>query len=82
MCIRDSTITRWSPTGTYLATFHRQGIALWGGPNFERIQRFNHSNVQLMDFSPCERYVVTFSPVPDSNAQEPSVCLLSDYIYI
>merc|ERR1712212_382169 len=21
----------WSPQGTYLATFHRQGIALWGG---------------------------------------------------
>jgi len=72
------TITRWSPTGAYLATFHRQGIALWGGPNFERIQRFNHSNVQLMDFSPCERYVVTFSPVPDSNAQEPSGIIIWD----
>lgn len=68
-------MTRWSPKGTYLATFHRQGIALWGGDEFNRLQRFNHTNVQLMDFSPCERFVVTYSPVQDSAAQEPSVLL-------
>lgn len=32
----------WSPFGTYLATAHRQGIAIWGGPSFNRIQKFAH----------------------------------------
>lgn len=32
----------WSPFGTYFATCHRQGIAIWGGPNFDRFQRFPH----------------------------------------
>ena len=51
------TYVRWSPQGTYLATLHNQGVALWGGEKFERITRFNHSGVQLIDFSPCERYI-------------------------
>ena len=35
----------WSPHGSYLATKHRQGIALWGGPSFSRLVRFTHQNV-------------------------------------
>lgn len=35
----------WSPHGSYLATMHRQGIALWGGPSFSRLVRFTHQNV-------------------------------------
>ena len=49
------TYVQWSPHGTYLATFHQKGIAVWGGSDFRRLQRFNHSGVQLIDFSPCER---------------------------
>lgn len=52
---------QWSPLGTYMATFHKQGIALWGGPNFERICKFAHEGVFCIDFSPCERYMVTLS---------------------
>nr|XP_002130037.1 eukaryotic translation initiation factor 3 subunit B-like [Ciona intestinalis] len=59
------TYTRWSPKGAYLATFHAKGIALWGGEKFRQIQRFTHPGVQLIDFSPCERYLVTFSPMQD-----------------
>lgn len=51
----------WSPLGTYMATFHKQGIALWGGPNFERICKFAHEAVCSIDFSPCERFLVTLS---------------------
>lgn len=29
----------WSPRGSYLATVHRQGVALWGGKSFARLQR-------------------------------------------
>lgn len=49
------TYVRWSPKGTYLATFHQRGIALWGGEKFKQIQRFSHQGVSLIDFSPCER---------------------------
>ncbi|XP_038067508.1 eukaryotic translation initiation factor 3 subunit B-like [Patiria miniata] len=59
------TYVRWSPQGNYLSTFHHRGIALWGGPKFEQIKRFAHPGVQLIDFSPCERYLVTFSPLID-----------------
>lgn len=72
------TYVMWSPKGSYLATFHRQGIALWGGEDFIRLHRFNHTNVQLIDFSPCERYVVTYSPVQDTNTQEPSAIIIWD----
>ena len=49
----------WSPKGTYLATMHKQGIALWGLPKFERLARFGHTGVRTVQFSPCERFIVT-----------------------
>ncbi|KAI4456594.1 eukaryotic translation initiation factor 3 eif3 -related [Holotrichia oblita] len=61
------TYVKWSPLGTYLSTFHKQGIALWGGPNFTQYKKFSHSLVQLIDFSPCEKYLVTYSPLIEIN---------------
>lgn len=58
------TYVQWSPLGSYLATFHAQGIALWGGPSWNKIVRFVHPNVRLIDFSPNERYLVTCSIEP------------------
>ncbi|CAG0895495.1 unnamed protein product [Cyprideis torosa] len=52
----------WSPLGTYMATFHGPGVALWGGPKFSQITKFSHQDVQWIDFSPQETYIVTFSP--------------------
>jgi len=57
---------RWSPQGSFLATCHSKGIALWGGPNFQKVARFSHPGVQYIDFSPCEKYIVTFSPNIDA----------------
>jgi translation initiation factor 3 subunit B len=54
----------WSPQGTYLATLHQQGVRLWGGPSFQPLQRFRHPFVLLVDFSPNERYLVTWSHEP------------------
>ncbi|KAJ3011033.1 Translation initiation factor 3 subunit b [Thoreauomyces humboldtii] len=54
----------WSPKGTYLATFHKQGMVLWGGPTWTKINRFAHPNVKLIDFSPNEKYVTTWSHEP------------------
>ncbi|CAJ0920097.1 unnamed protein product, partial [Mesorhabditis belari] len=59
-------VFKWTPHGSYLATIHNRGIALWGGPKFQRYMRFEHLNVQYFDFSPCETYMVTYAP---SNAK-------------
>lgn len=56
----------WSPKGTYFTTLHRIGVALWSGKSFKnsKNQRFTHPGVKLIDFSPCEQYLVTWSPDP------------------
>ena len=47
-----------------LATLHRQGVRLWGGPSWSPVQKFAHPLVKLIDFSPNERYLVTWSNEP------------------
>ena len=37
---------QWSPHGSYVATLHRQGVAIWGGSSFQRLMRFSHQNVR------------------------------------
>lgn len=64
------TYVKWSPLGTFLATFHKQGVALWGGPNFLQYMKYMHFGVQFIDFSPCEKYLVTYSPQHDSNNEQ------------
>ena len=54
----------WSPMGTMLATLHRQGVRLWGGTSWSPVQKFAHPLVTLIDFSPNERYLVTWSSEP------------------
>mmetsp|Transcript_14524 Transcript_14524/g.38857 ORF Transcript_14524/g.38857 Transcript_14524/m.38857 type:complete len:714 (+) Transcript_14524:27-2168(+) len=63
----------WSPRGSYLTTFHRQGIALWGGSKWERVMKFQHKNVKYASFSPCERYLVTCTglEVEHDNPKDP-----------
>ena len=36
------------------------GRRLW--QDFHKVQKFSHPGVQYVDFSPCERYMVTFAP--------------------
>ncbi|KAI4319101.1 hypothetical protein MLD38_032743 [Melastoma candidum] len=63
---------QWSPLGTYLATLHRQGAAVWGGAStFNRLCRYAHPQVELIDFSPGERYLVTYSSHAPSNPRDP-----------
>ena len=72
------TYIKWSPMGSYLATFHSKGIALWGGEDFRKVSKFSHTGVQFIDFSPSEKYLVTFSPVVDPRAvaDEPSAIII------
>ncbi|XP_076055682.1 eukaryotic translation initiation factor 3 subunit b [Oratosquilla oratoria] len=74
------TYVRWSPRGTYLATFHLKGIALWGGEDFRQVQKFSHNGVQFIDFSPCEKYMVTFSSQVDARAEEPQSIIIWDVL--
>lgn len=72
---------QWSSHGYFLATMHRQGAALWGWPGgrhvpFQRVTRFNHPGVRLIDFSPNEGYIVTYSSHDAKKAGDsPSVLL-------
>ncbi|PSS11950.1 Eukaryotic translation initiation factor 3 subunit B like [Actinidia chinensis var. chinensis] len=62
---------QWSPLGTYLATVHRQGAAVWGGAStFNRLMRYAHPQVKLIDFSPGERFLVTYSSHEPSNPRD------------
>merc|ERR1719187_2633631 len=72
------TYVKWSPLGTYLATFHTRGIALWGGDDFHQISKFSHPNVQFIEFSPCEKYLVTFSPNSINMTEDPSAIIIWD----
>ncbi|KAJ2441591.1 Translation initiation factor 3 subunit b, partial [Coemansia sp. RSA 2424] len=58
------THVQWSPLGSYMCTFHRQGLALWGGASMKKLMRFVHLGVRVADFSPSERYLVTLSSEP------------------
>lgn len=64
-------------SGTYLATFHKLGIALWGGEKFAQIIKFAHEGVSHIDFSPCEKYLVTFSPLLASQ-NDPNAIIIWD----
>ncbi|CEF67895.1 Eukaryotic translation initiation factor 3 subunit B [Strongyloides ratti] len=59
---------RWSPKGTYITTLHSLGVQIWGGPTFNRIQRFSHPQPIFVDFSPQEKFIVVFSN-PFSSSQ-------------
>lgn len=58
------TFVQWSPKGTYLTSMHAQGVQLWAGQNWSRQRRFMHPGVNLVDFSPNEKYVTTWSHRP------------------
>ncbi|TKA68706.1 Eukaryotic translation initiation factor 3 subunit B [Cryomyces minteri] len=55
---------QWSPLGTYLTSMHAQGVQLWGGPSWSRQKRFAHPGANLVDFSPNEKYITTWSHRP------------------
>ncbi|SCU96120.1 LAMI_0F05270g1_1 [Lachancea mirantina] len=61
----NSTV-KFSSKGTYLFSYHDQGVASWGGKNFERLKRFFHPDTKALAVSPTEKYLVTLSPQPIS----------------
>ncbi|CAH8255265.1 unnamed protein product [Arabidopsis lyrata] len=64
---------KWSPLGTYLVTLHKNGVAVWGGADtFHRHMRYRNFMVKLVDFSPCEKYLVTYQSQEPSNPRDAS----------
>jgi len=55
---------QWSPLGTYMATIHTQGAQLWGGPSWTKLHKFPHPSCNLIDISPSEKYITTWSFKP------------------
>lgn len=68
---------QWSPHGTYLATFHKPGIRVWGGEKFESAGKFEHANVKLLEFSPKENFLVTvtWSDRPNDKQEDDNVVI-------
>eukprot|EP01133_Synstelium_polycarpum_P006916 gene6916-8042_t len=64
---------QWSNSGSYLVTLHPDGVALYGGENWSKVGLFEHRGVQLVDFSPEDKYLITFSPVANDNPKDPKV---------
>ncbi|CAL9736970.1 eukaryotic translation initiation factor 3 subunit B [Monosporozyma servazzii] len=67
---------RFSPKGTYMFSYHPQGVTAWGGPHFDKLRRFYHPNVRTSSVSPNEKYLVTFSTDPiviNKNSDEDEV---------
>mmetsp|Transcript_13375 Transcript_13375/g.25105 ORF Transcript_13375/g.25105 Transcript_13375/m.25105 type:complete len:716 (+) Transcript_13375:106-2253(+) len=51
---------QWSPHGSYLATMvPEKGVILWGGEKYEKIARFPAPGVDVVVFSPCEKFLMT-----------------------
>jgi translation initiation factor 3 subunit B len=65
---------QFSPQGSFLATFHKQGIALWAGEKFQKWKvRFPHENVKFIDFSPNEDFLLTWNASHPSEGDENAV---------
>jgi translation initiation factor 3 subunit B len=53
---------QFSPQGSFISTFHKQGIALWAGREFTKwAVRFPHANVKYIEFSPNEEFLLTWN---------------------
>lgn len=70
------TFVQWSPMGNMLATMHRQGVAVWGGPSFSRLMKYSHNYVQLIEFSPAGMVMIQLNFVC-SNVFCSFVCMYS-----
>jgi len=64
---------QWSPRGSYLATFHKPGIALWAGPEFHKKVRFAHDSVKNIMFSPDEEFILTWNGAHSSERDDGAV---------
>jgi translation initiation factor 3 subunit B len=73
--------SQWPPRATFLISIHAQGVQPWSGKGWSRQKRFAHPGVNLVDYSPGEKYLTTWSHRPlqvDENHPVPSLSLEDD----
>lgn len=64
----------WSPQGSYIVTFHKPGIALWSGAEFQKWKvRFPHDKVKHAQFSPNEEFLLTWNGTHPTEGDESAV---------
>lgn len=68
----------WSPQGSFLVSYHLQEFRLWGGDNFQNEGNFEHPNVKLVDFSPCENFIISYYYPPDLSKKDPGAIKVFD----
>ncbi|KAL3315983.1 translation initiation factor eIF-3b like protein [Cichlidogyrus casuarinus] len=61
----------WSPKGSYMVTKHEPGVILWAGEEFIRVSRLAHPSVGFADFSPNEKFLVTYSKSQSASSNVP-----------
>jgi translation initiation factor 3 subunit B len=50
-------------------------VILWGGPKWSKCQKFHHPGVKLIDFSPCEKYVATYSQLAEQESKDQAIII-------
>jgi translation initiation factor 3 subunit B len=60
----------WSTSGTYLATFHHQGIVLWGGSAFKKLLRYDAHPFWHLAFPDRWQHSASRSPKHAASARE------------
>lgn len=73
-------LAMWSPLGTYLATFHQKGVALWVGKEFKQFTKFSQNDVVTAGFSPKERYILTVRNKPEHLPVDDQSMILWDVV--
>lgn len=64
----------WSPQGSFIMTFHKPGINLWSGDQFQKWKvRFPHEKVQHAQFSPTEEFLLTWNGSHPAEGDEQAV---------
>jgi len=66
----------------YLTSLHPPGAVLWGGKGWKKLKRFRHPNIQLVAFSPNEKFMVTYSNIPPEkdSVEDPQAIAVWDVI--
>ena len=76
--IWTESMVEWSPKGSYLATYHEPGIALWGGESFGKLARLAHNKVKSISFSPNEKYLLTNNNLEKDKITDPEAMIIWD----
>lgn len=56
---------QWSPRGTYLILIKSDRVEFLGGKAMEPILSIPEAKVDSVSFSPCERYIMLYTPMKD-----------------